>query len=558
MASNTYDFQLPQAGFGSYVKGILPEADAVLAGAFGISMTQIKNIQNVNLEQLAQVIYSLETNEGLPLTNGTSIPTDDFIVNQALSKIALGSDIYGTYNMSNFFGCVSGLPYPLTDIANGIKQLETTKLYNIYDQLYLAVKWEQATCTATIQFSGGNYYLASLDNFTGCGYGRGNAPGPTVTVTGAGGFNATATLQVGTNPSDLSTYGKIIGYEITNYGTQATNPGTVTVQIQAPPTAALPVQGDGNVATGGTNTAYATAGWPSMNTVIQGYIDQANDEIYAIETASEANFQAAKVLNTNYNILGTMLKIEQRSRCIARPPVPIPWYDALIPYPQAFYSFIDLLPALAQDTNPNGPAQQLENSVDYCSLGGQSMIAMMRQERNQARLNTVGMTLDNNISSQIDDDMVKIRLINGTASNAEDGVQSDTGDIYTIPAWSQNQKCDNTIVDPKPVGYYDEQVMITDNCLQPGNVSSILNGDNPVVATQVPCGPGLPLIGVPEAPPDTIPNVGIRTVGLFPIINVLPPNLDINYTSSTIIGSGYNVQEAIDHVIKCNCDCWIV
>lgn len=558
--SNAFDFQLPESGFGSYVRGILPESDAVLAGAFGVSMQQIKNIQNVNLERFAQVVYSLETNEGLPLTNGTNVPTDKFLVDQALSKIALGSDIYGTYNMSNFFGCMSGLPYPLMDIFNGIRQLETTKLYNIYDQMYLAVKWEQATCTATVGTDGlGNYFLQSLSNFTGCGYGRGSAPPPTITITNGAGFNPTATLEIGTDPNDISTYGKIKGYTITNFGTQPTNPGSLTVYIQAPPTASLPVQADGNVAVGGVNTAFGTVAWPSMNTVIQNYIDQANAEITAIQNANQQNFQAAKILNTNYNILGTMLKIEQRSRYIGRPPAPIPYYDALIPYPQSLYGFVDSLPFLAQDTNPNGPVQNLETVADFCSPAGQSLIGMMRQERNQARLNLVGLNLDNNISTQLDPELAKTKLVNGTVPEAVEGVTSDTGVTYTTPAWSATNRCDNTLIEPMPIAYYDPEInnlRLTDD-VQSGNIASILQDDNPVVATEVPRGIGIPVVGLPGAPPNTVPTEGIRTVGLFPIINVLPPTLDRTYISSTVMPSSYDVKSAIDKVIECNCDCWV-
>lgn len=511
-----FDFQLPVTGFGSYVRGILPESEAVLAGAFGVSMQQIKNIQNVNLERFAQVVYSLETNEGLPLTNGTNVPADKFLVDQALSKIALGSDVYGTYNMSNFFGCMSGLPYPLQNILNGIRQLETVKLYNIYNQMYLAVKWEQASAT----WDGSTFTYTNR----GGGYGREGAAAPTVTV---GGNPAIAVI--GTDSNDLSTFGQIVSI-------QYTGPAG-SVSIAAPP----------------------GPGWPGMNTVIQNYIDQANAEITAIQNASQENFQAAKVLNTNYNILGTMLKIEQRSRYIGRPAAPIPYYDALIPFPQSLYGFVDSLPFLAQETNPNGPVQNLETVADYCSPAGQSLIGMMRQERNQARLNLVGLTLDNNISTQVEPEIAKTKLVNGTVPDAVEGVQSDNGVNYTVPAWSSTNRCDSTTIEPMPIAYFDpiiNDIRLT-NDVQPGNIISILQDDNPVVATEVPRGIGIPAVGVPGAPPNTIPTEGIQTIGLFPIINVLPPNLDKRYISSTVLPSSYNVQTAIDKVIECNCDCWI-
>jgi len=33
--------------------------------------------------------------------------------------------------------------------------------------------------------------------------------------------------------------------------------------------------------------------------------------------------------------------------------------------------------------------------------------------------------------------------------------------------------------------------------------------------------------------------------------------LDTSFTSGTLTPSDYSVDEAIDEVIKCNCDCWV-
>jgi hypothetical protein len=37
----------------------------------------------------------------------------------------------------------------------------------------------------------------------------------------------------------------------------------------------------------------------------------------------------------------------------------------------------------------------------------------------------------------------------------------------------------------------------------------------------------------------------------------IPLNLDIDYTGSTMLPATYSINEAIDKVIECNCDCWI-
>jgi hypothetical protein len=38
--------------------------------------------------------------------------------------------------------------------------------------------------------------------------------------------------------------------------------------------------------------------------------------------------------------------------------------------------------------------------------------------------------------------------------------------------------------------------------------------------------------------------------------NLIPPQLSTIYTSDILLPATYSVQEAIDEVIRCNCDCW--
>lgn len=539
------NFQLPESGFGSYAYGVIPDDQAVLAGAFAASMGQIRNIQSVDLQRFAQVVYSIETNFGLPLTNGTDVPADQFLIDAALTKTALGSGLYGTYTMSDFIGTMSGLPHPVESIYNGIKELETTKLRNIYQELYLAVQWEGAT--ATIQYTTGSevdyvdpgpppttYYkwywqitgITLTDN--GGGYGRGGAPAPNITITGGSG--ATATCTIGTDPSSVGSngsglYGRLTSVTLTYAGTKvyyatgqaSSSPGPVPspplAQIQCPPTATLAVDSSGNKATGGSNTAFGTAGWPGMNSVVQAYITQGNDEIYAIQT-NAANFDKANVLNTNWNITGTSLKIEQRSRYIAIPPVPVPYDKWLNLYPTALYVFADSVPAFAEETLPHMAAQTLENIVDFCSVAGQSLVGKMRESRNESRLQEVGINLDNNIPAEINPVQEQLLMTNGTVPGAADGVPSPTGEQYTLPPWPSNKECAGPEVAPQPKTYFDPNLpgLRTVVNTVPGSVLPILkvtslgpndNGTGPpvdgvpipvvVVNNEVPVGPGEPL-----------------------------------------------------------------
>ena len=621
------NFQLPVEGFGSYCKGIIPDDLAVLAGAFSSSMQQINRIESIDFENFAQVVFSLETNNGLPLTNGTNIPTNEFLCNQALSKIALGTAVYGTFSMSDFVGAMSGLPYPWREIKGYIQQLQTRKLDNIYDQLYLAVDWHGALGivsyqTQSVLTSAGpppvydwQYKITGISLIdVGGGYGRGGAPTPTFTITDNGtGFysgtgGVTATLEINTSAASIPNgYGSLsidvsgnpgswVTYASGQSSSTPTDPQLI-IQIQCPPTATLAVQSNGEKATGGTNTAFNTVAWTGsltdMDAVVDAYITQANDEIFAIQTANSNNFETSRALNTLWNSTGTALKIEQRSRYICAPPVPIPYYPWMARYPQALLSLVDQIPSIAQDTEPHGGAQTFEQIADFCTVGGQSLIAMMRQERNQVRLGSVGIDLDNNIPIEMSEQMQKILNANGTLPNAVEGIETSSG-VFTLPAYVDKENCLGQRLYPLPVGYFDPNDLsfkYTDNTT-PGNIFSILNisnlgpyfdltgpltiGDpnpNPIsvvtIGTVVPTGTTtdeFPIRGFtppPELPSKgTIPDVPTDgTLGLpgllWPNLPTVPLNLQVPYTSSVLLPNNFDIGNAIDNVIECNCDCWV-
>jgi hypothetical protein len=422
--------------------------------------------------------------------------------------------------MSDFFGSMSGLPYPWKLTTQSINQIETDTLYNIYNQLYLAVTWEQAT--ATVQYSSYvvnegtiedpilvTYYSVTGITLTdsGGGYGRGGEPAPLVTLSNGG----TAVALIGTNDMDAASvgggsFGRITQLTLTSAGPDTTTIPTIT--IQAPPTATLPVTGTGAIATGGTNTSSGTVGWPgTMNSVVQQYIDQANQEIQTILTD---NGPAANLLNTYWNVIGAQLLIEQRARYIGIPTVVIPKDYSVNPYPTSINVFVDSIPNIAQDTRPHMAAQTLEAISDLNTLGGQSTVAQMRQERNQQRLITAGIPLDNNISTGMSGMDQKTLTTNNTIpAGINNVIESPTltlinsspetyGDItngvvgFTNPAWSANE-IGGAILTPVPGGVYvpsDTNLLgdfIPALTITEGDISSILSGNPvPVVNTIVP------------------------------------------------------------------------
>lgn len=573
IASSPNNYRELPTGFGSYIRDIIPYDQAIAAGAFSFTMRQIRNIEYCNFERFARAVKGMENTTDLPLTAGTDKPTSQAATDNSLLICALGSGPYGSYTYSDMFGCMSGLPYPWKLIYERISQLSTSTLANIYRELFLAVTWEPAT--VTVQYttnpnlpSGPTTYTVTGVTITqdGGGYGRGGAVAPTIIINGGSG--ATATCTIGTNDASAASngggsFGRVTSVTLTSPGTDTTTIPTAT--IQCPPTA--------YGYTGLTNTSAGTTGWQSpMNATVQSYITDANTEIASIQNNK---VDASTHLNSYWNLIGTNLKREHRTRYTALVPVPVPKDYFLNTYPLALYSFTDSIPTFSQDTKPHMSAQTIEAIVNVDSTGGQSAVGMMRQERNQARLQTLGIDLDNNLNDTLTPVELKTLTTNGTIAGAVDGIPSPNGESYTPPAWPG--QFDTTrpgvVTLPDPSGLYvpppgslpnyppfDGNPIISlddvtygfnpTDATKPGDITPILTGDpNPVVNPLVPVGtviepvdPNVPVII--SVPPELNPNN-------------LPPNLDSNYTNSTLFPSTPSVEEAINQVIECNCDCWV-
>lgn len=575
---NSKNITAPKRGFGSYLYDILPRKQAVAAGAFSFAMRQVKNIDRVDIKKFARAVKSLENTRNLNLVNGTSKPTNQTAIENLQLKESLGSGPYGAYTMSDFFGCMSGLPYPWEKIFNSIKNLETKELYDLYKELFLAVTWESASITVVpesrevevspgvfqTEYRVGSFIVAN----SGGGYYRGNGPAPTITTSNGG----SGTTTIGTNDADasslgLGTFGRVKTATVTDKGAwQTTIP---TAAIQAPPTSL----------SGGTNSSPGTAGWPgTMNATVQQYIDQANS---IIQNIASNNVEKTSLMNTYWNVLGGQLKIEQRARYIALSPVPVAKDFFANPYPTSINVFIDSIPNLAQDTRPHMTAQTLEAISNLSTVGGQSTVAQMRQERNQQRLITAGIPLDNNIPTEISNMDKKTLITNNTIpAGINNVIESPTltlinespeiyGDItngvvgFVNPAWSVNEINGESIT-PIPSGVYvpSDTNLIGDYIpaltSTEGDITPILNGNPvPVVNTLVPA--SLDTTG-------TLGTVGTGSPATNQIVTIsapdqvdtnIPSNLDTSYTSSTMLPATYTVDEAIDKVIECNCDCWV-
>jgi hypothetical protein len=532
--TNTIIQQFP-VGFGSYLDGILPTDIATAAGAFAVSMQQVRNLSSIPIEKFAQVVTTIETIAGLPI-NSTNIPVDTTLVTESLPLIALGSGPYGTYTMSDFFGCMTGLPYIGIDINGLMNTIETPTLYDIYNQIYLAVTWQQATFAVTTErqavptASPGVYdwqyrIIGTTITNPGGGYTRNgaSAPGgdyyyPSGSIAPSGG------VLLSTNPDTDSnnvpgTYGRMINLVVANtpgtwitYGSGGSSPTNPNIEYRLP---APPTTVSSYPYTGASNSAYGTAGWPNMNSVVQTLIDDANAEILAIQTTNQL---LSEQLNTNWNYTGTQLTIEQRALdtglSIAVPPLEV--IPDAAPFPTTQIAFTDAVPQFALNTDPHMEAQTIEAIANICSPGGQSVVGMMREARNQARLTEVGIPLDNNIPATITPVQNKELVANGTVANSPPAklgqVDCTTGDE----------------INPDPYGVYDPT-------------------DNNYYVTNPAFGVSLLDTGNAEA---------LGSFAGSAYTNLIPTNLNTIYTSKNLLPSTYTIGEAIDEVIRCNCDCW--
>ena len=376
--------------FGDYAFNVVPDDVALSAGAFSVTMQQIKNISQLPIEKFAQVVANLETTRDLAL-NGTTVPVNKTLASAVTSTIALGSGPYNTYTYSDFFGCMSGLPYPWKQIQQLLLNTQTSTLQSIYAQLL---------------------------------------------------------------------------YVLIN-----SNAGQV-------------------------------------NTDAQAQIDLANAEILNIYQGASEN---VTLLNTLWSNTGTLLSNEQKARNTGLAALPSPRDNTINPFPGTQIVFVDTIPPLALQTEPNMSAQTLEAIADLTTVAGESLVGLLRESRNQARMSVVGIPLDNTIPNTLSMQEQKQLIANGTLAGS-------------FPASLQQQDpTTKQVIESEPQGYYDtvtEQYITTDG----------------PVSTGAPVVPG--------------------SLGGSPYSNIIVPELNTLYTSDTLTPATYPVDQAIEQVTLCNCDCW--
>jgi hypothetical protein len=275
----------------------------------------------------------------------------------------------------------------------------------------------------------------------------------------------------------------------------------------------------------------------NIDSDIQTLIDSANAEIAAIKAAQTTK---STQLNTLWNITGTQLTIEQRARVNGLPELPSPRVTTMSTFPTIQYSFVDQIVRYAKNTVPHMYAQTLEAISDLTGIGGQSIVGMMREARNTATLMAAGITLDNNIPDSLSVTDQTSLIANGTIQAAVSGTGIPgtgmpvsgilDGLELTIPAILAQTDSTGSLLVPAQYGVYDPTT----------NSYTLTN----------------PLFGGIGQPVDTgsVSEPGSFAGSLYQ--GLLPPELNVIYTSGVLLPATPTIQSAIDEVVACNCDCW--
>lgn len=299
-----------------------------------------------------------------------------------------------------------------------------------------------------------------------------------------------------------------------------------------------------------------------VSATVQSYINSANLEIAAIASAKPS---IVSQLNKMWNLTGTHLTIEQRARDIALNPVPSPKSSKLGTFPYTVLGYVDLIQTYASKTQPHMEAQTIEAISDLTTMGGQSQIALMRSTRNQDKLNLAGIGLENNIPAEFNSLTNKILIGNGTVSIAREDQGVPAGSAtFTTPADhnvlsdvqqighfvnNENTYCTPTTMAPSPVlGTIPENANFGQDLAGP-NITQVPNAIVPIAGGFIPQGNCVNLnLGYPTVPGSLAGN---------PYQNLVAPQLSVPFISGIISSPTYSVSEAIEEVIRCNCDCWV-
>jgi hypothetical protein len=190
----------------------------------------------------------------------------------------------------------------------------------------------------------------------------------------------TTTMATGTGPNGTITTYDILGLALdsNNFAAQLT---TATAAINS-------LQGAGSLAT--LNTAYVNI-LSAINTAgVVTQIGNANSAIAAL-----TGNPSVTTLNTAWTYMANLMNLSARYTDQAG----INYFLLQSGDKNSVYAFVQNLPGYGLLTAAGDAAEFLENIADTTTLGGQAIVGVMREGRNNARLSAAGLYNTNQIPS---------------------------------------------------------------------------------------------------------------------------------------------------------------
>lgn len=190
----------------------------------------------------------------------------------------------------------------------------------------------------------------------------------------------TTTMATGTGPNGTITTYDVLGL--------ALDSDDFAAQLATATAAINTMQGAGSLAT--LNTAYVNILSAINDAGVQTQITNANNAIAAL-----SGDPSVTTLNTAWTYMANLMNLSAKYTTEAG----IDYFLLQPDDKNSVYSFVQNLPYYGLLTASGDAAEFLENIADTTTLGGQAIVGVMREGRNNARLSAVGLYNTNQIPS---------------------------------------------------------------------------------------------------------------------------------------------------------------
>lgn len=397
----------PELDFlGNDLKGIIPDDIAVANAALARSFGQVKNITNTKTDALGAAIGSMETAKGLTDVQNITSPlppgVKEFWLDQYgdVDGLSLGTGSNGTYTVCDMMGYASGYnsAQSISDMSDVTSQIEAA---GGFDYFTGSTPSSSIGLYNVIQnFCAGDYNVPILDPFTfePIGY---NVVIP-VGVWGAGTYGAIlppySTLEEafeeawmnGILPAAATAVGlaQADHPELVNQANQLNDVWTNQLAREYVNQQRIQNNNSPTMFIGTISGTTLTVTQVISGAIAVGQVLTGSDDSTSAIVASGTTIVAGGGSTWQVNIS------QQTTTDLAFTATPLVEFGDLKGTNTVAIQFAENLHRYGNDTGVGGVAQYLEGIANTSSLGGQSVVAAMREGRNIARLENAGLSDD--------------------------------------------------------------------------------------------------------------------------------------------------------------------